>query len=78
MRLGEVHDVALERERGRDGRTALEHRVDAFVVEVEGVENHIDAGTRGVKHGLASDGVDHRLAAEALDLASPWPRSLPG
>ena len=69
VRLGEVDDVALEGERGRDRRAALEHRVDAFVVEVEGVEDQIDAGARGVEHRLAADRVDHRLAAEPLDLA---------
>ena len=69
VRLGELDDVALEGESGRDRGAALEHRVDAFIVEVEGMEDQIDAGTRGVKHGLAADRVDHRLAAEPLDLA---------
>ncbi len=69
VRLGELDDVALEGEGGRDGRAALEHGVDAFIVEVEGMEDQIDAGARGVKHRLAADGVDHRLAAQPLDLA---------
>ena len=38
-------------------------------LELEGMEDQIDAGPRGVKHRLAADRVDHRLAAKALDLA---------
>ena len=33
------------------------------------MEDQVDAGPRGVKRGLAADGVDHRLAAQPLDLA---------
>ena len=69
MRLGEVDGVARMGQ-GRARRTAgFQHRRDAFVVEMVGVKDQVDAGARGVKRSLAAAGMRHRLFAQSMDLA---------
>ena len=54
---------------GPDRAAVLQHRRDAFVVEIKAVEDQIDAGARRVQRRLAADRMRDRLFAHALDLA---------
>ena len=55
---------------GRAQRAAgLQHRRDAFLVEIEAVENQIDPGARRIERRLAADRMGDRLPPEAMALA---------
>ena len=57
VRLGEVDDVARERQGRADRAAGLHHRLDAFVIEIGGVKDQVDAGAGGIEHRLAAAGV---------------------
>ena len=55
---------------GRAQKAAiLQHRRDAFLVEIEAVEDQIDPGAGGIQRRLAADRMRDHLAAEAMALA---------
>ncbi len=55
---------------GRAERTAaFQHRRNAFVVEIEAVENQIDPGARRIKRRLEADRMGDRLPPQAMALA---------
>src|SRR6202035_4940606 len=70
VRLREIDRIARMRKGRGDRAAGLQHRSDAFVVEMIGVKNQIDTGARGVERRLAAAGMRHRLLAEAVDLAN--------
>ena len=69
VRLGEIDRVARVGQGRADDAAGLQHRLDAFVVEVVGVEDQIDAGARGIEGRLAAACMGDRLFAEAMGLA---------
>src|SRR5205823_9971354 len=68
VRLGEIDQVF----RMRQGRTkqaaALFHRGDAFVIQIEAVEDQVDPGARRVQGRLAPDRVRDDFVAEPMAL----------
>src|SRR5205085_2420012 len=70
VRLREIDRIARMRQGWGDRAAGLQHRRDAFVVEMIGVKNQIDAGACGVERRLAAAGMRHRLLAEAVDFAN--------
>jgi len=52
-----------------DRAAGLQHRRDAFVVEMIGVEDQIHTTAGGVEGGLAAAGMGDRLFAETVGLA---------
>ena len=68
--VGRVNSAVLATKvsAGRQHRAALQHSVETFLVHLEGVENHVDAGAGRGQHRLASAGVGDHLAPQAVAL----------